>query len=212
MNSTFSGVRQGGFGATRKAEEATLPPSGLLNEPNGSTGGDRNLECRDEPRLGEKSSALEQDRYSLVSMSDTGSLSCWSCPTSTPWRSCASSARSHDHGGAGLATSRSAAAEPRSAFRSQGSQLQTLSVNLTQRADKGVSVLVADFAVVVAVAIVELEHEGSASAPVVRVPPGLSGPAPILEDPSGDWSVRRTEHGDGDWRSTGGRIRSCSNI
>jgi hypothetical protein len=72
MNSTFSGVRQGGFGATRKAEEATLPPSGLLNEPSGSTGGDRNLECRDEPRLGEKSSALEQDRYSLVSMSDTG--------------------------------------------------------------------------------------------------------------------------------------------
>jgi hypothetical protein len=32
---------------------------------------------------------------------------------------------------------------------------KTLSVNLTQRADKGVSVLVADFAVVVAVAIVE---------------------------------------------------------
>lgn len=71
------------------------------------------------------------------------------------WRSCAPSGRFHDRGGAGSATSRLAAAGPRSASRLGIAGCEALSVNLAQRADEGVAVLVADFAVVVAMTIVQ---------------------------------------------------------
>jgi hypothetical protein len=75
--------------------------------------------------------------------------------TSKPLLSYALSGRFHDLGEAGSTTFRSAEEELRSVSWFQDVRSETLSVNLTQRVDGRASVFVADFTVVVAVAIVQ---------------------------------------------------------
>src|SRR5260370_28414346 len=75
--------------------------------------------------------------------------------TSKRSRSCVPGGRSHDRGEAGSATSRSVEAEPRSTSRFRDSRLQNSVRKAYAMWDEGVSMLVADFAILVPVAIVE---------------------------------------------------------
>jgi hypothetical protein len=90
-------------------------------------------------------------------------------PISKRLRSCAPSGRSHDRGAAGSVTFRSVEQERRSVLGLRISCRETLSVTFTKRSNERVSLLVADLAIFVSVAIVEtgLVHNAYSNLPML---------------------------------------------